>query len=130
MTFRRLRAAVALAAVLAPALLATPPASASSCTIHASMRAPDHAPRVNRNWYITVTASPRIRTHAKYQFLFHGRVVSTQYVLYNRNYTFVGRFRDPLKFPKRALGIPLTLRVVLSNRCGTKNLDWNVKVRR
>jgi len=126
---RSARTALAVAAALLATAPATTPASAASCSIRATLKAPNHSPRANKDWWVTVTASPRIRTHAKYQFLFNDRVVSTQYVLYDRNYAFTGHFRDPLKFPKRATGLPLTLRVVLTNRCGTRNLDWKVKVR-
>jgi hypothetical protein len=118
-----------VAALLVPASAGTAPALAAPCTIHASIKARGHTPKVDRDWTITVTASPRTRTHAKYQFLFKGHVVSTQYVLHNPHYAFTGRYRDPLRFPRRAAGITLTLRVVLTNRCGTRNVDWKVTPR-
>lgn len=127
MTLARYLGPASLAAVLLiPASPAVAPAVAAPCAIHASITAPNHTPKVNRNWYITVTSSPRIRTRAKYEFLFKSTVVSTQYVRHNRSFAFTGHYRDPLVFPPRAANTPLTLRVVLTNRCGTRNLDWKI----
>jgi hypothetical protein len=131
-------APLALAALGAGALLipgaAPAPASAparAACGYTARMHAPTHRPRANRLWKITVTTSTRRLTSAHYEFFFNGQKVSTQYVNYNHRFKFRKRFSDPtIKYPARAVGYPLVFRVVLRNSCGTRNLNYSVKVRR
>ena len=67
----------------------------------------------------------------------NGQVVSTQYPspgrapgTAHRPYTFRGSYRDPLTFPRRSVGIPLTLRVVVKVAGkGTIKLDKRIRVR-
>ena len=65
---------------------------------------------INTKIWITVTATlsgkPAVHATAKYEFLFAGLVVSTQYVRYNKNFSFTGQFRDDLIFPRSAVGQP------------------------
>ena len=105
----------------------SPPPAAT----RARLRAPTHHPKANKLWKITVTLSTRRLTSAHYEFFFNGQKVSTQYVNYNHHFKFRKRFSDPtIKWPPRAVGYPLTFRVVLHNACGPKNINYVVKVRR
>ena len=119
--------------LLAPGVASAPasvPARAA-CGYTARLRAPTHRPKANRFWKIAVTTSTRRLTAAHYEFFFNGQKVSTQYVNYNHHFKFRKRFSDPtIKFPARAVGYPLVFRVVLRNSCGTRNLNYSVKVRR
>jgi hypothetical protein len=130
-------AAVAAAALFAnglrwaPAASSAPRTAAAACSYTARMRAPTHHPKANKLWKITVTTSTRRLTSAHYEFYFNGQKVSTQYVNYNHHFKFRKRFSDPtIKWPARAVGYPLTFRVVLRNACGKKNINYVVKVRR
>jgi hypothetical protein len=144
------RACPALLTVVALALLAqAAPASAAACPV-ARISAPTHHPKALARWPITVTCRTKsgrgIRATATYQFLFAGQVEATRYPSPRANpnskcskagtcrhspYPFTGRMRDgTFSWPRRAIGVPLTLRVVIrvSGR-GITNLDYAVKVR-
>jgi hypothetical protein len=110
----------------------------AACAWTARLHATTHAPQVGKRWPITVTTSVRAaRTTAYYAFLFKGRQVETAEIdpkhakPGTKRFSFVGGFRDPtIVWPRRSLGIPLTFRVVLKNRCGTRHLDYAVTARR
>lgn len=126
----------------AVAMLALPAASAPAAQFVAHLHAPNHRPKAGaKNWRITVTARTpsgrKLHAKAVYKFLFHGRVVSTQYPNPGhskggkRPYSFTGRYSDTILWPRRAVGIPLTFRVVVTVRGkGSVNLNWNVVVHR
>jgi hypothetical protein len=116
-----------LAAGLTALALALPaPAAAASLTAH--LQAPNHSPVVGKKWYITVTVTDngkKIGGSVRYEFLFAGMVVSTQ-----PGHSFkAGVYHDWLLFPKKSVGYPLTLRVVVKTSDGTANLDWKVNVK-
>jgi hypothetical protein len=136
--------AVALCVPVAPA------AAATACPV-AHLSAPTHHPKAGARWPITVTCRTRsgkgIRATATYQFIYNGQVVATRYPSPNADpnsacskagtcrhspYPFTGRFRDgTFTWPRRAVGIPLKLRVVVRVRGkGSVNLDYAVKVHR
>jgi hypothetical protein len=145
------RACPALLAAVAVALLApAAPAAAAPCPV-AHLSAPTHHPKAGALWPITVTCRTRsgkgIRATATYQFVYNGQVVATRYPSPKANpnsacskagtcrhspYPFTGRFRDAtFTWPRRAVGIPLKLRVVIRVRGkGSMNLDYAVKVHR
>jgi hypothetical protein len=138
----------ALLAVVAAALFVpSAPAAAGPCTLHA----PTHHPKAGKRWPVTVkcyTASGKaLHATAKYQFIYNGQIVHTAYPSPNADpnskcsrdgncrktpYPFVGRMYDPtFIWPRRAVGFPLKLRVVVRVRNGTTyNLDYAVKVHR
>jgi hypothetical protein len=131
-------AIVASIALLVP--LASAPA-ASAASFKATLKAPNHHPKAGTtNWVITVTAKSNsgkaIKATAFYQFIFNGKVVSTQYPAPNGGtrhspWSFKGSYRDAILWPARAAGINLTFRVVVKAKGkGTRNLDWAVRVRR
>jgi hypothetical protein len=144
------RACPALLTVLAVALLApAAPAAAAPCV--ATLRAPTHHPKAGKLWPVTVTCRTRsgkaVRATATYQFIYNGQVVHTAYPSPNANpksacskagtcrhspYPFKGRMRDgTFVWPRRAVGIPLKLRVVIRVRGkGSMHLDYAVKVHR
>jgi hypothetical protein len=140
----------ALFAVLAAAILVpTAPAAAAPCVAHLS--APTHHPKAGKLWPITVTCRTRsgkaVRATATYQFVYNGQVVATRYPSPNANpnskcskagtcrhspYPFRGRLHDgTFTWPRRAVGIPLKLRVLLRVAGkGSMHLDYAVKVHR
>jgi hypothetical protein len=145
------RACPALLTALAVALLApAAPAAARPCG-QAKLTAPTHHPKAGKLWPVTVACRTRsgkaIRATATYQFLYTGQVVHTAYPSPNANpksacskagtcrhspYPFRGRMRDgTFVWPRRAVGFPLTLRVVIRVRGkGSMHLDYAVKVHR
>jgi len=131
-------------------LVPAAPAAAAACPV-AHLSAPTHHPKAGARWPITVTCRTRsgkgIRATATYQFIFNGQVVATRYpspkadpnskcskagTCRHSPYPFTGRMRDAtFTWPRRAVGIPLKLRVVVRVRGkGSVNLDYAVKVRR
>jgi hypothetical protein len=139
-----------LAAGAAAFLVPAAPAAAAACPV-AHLSAPTHHPKAGALWPITVTCRTRsgkgIRATATYQFIYNGQVVATRYPSPNANpsstcskegtcrhspYPFTGRMRDgTFSWPRRAVGIPLKLRVVVRVRGkGSVNLDYAVKVHR
>lgn len=140
----------ALLAVLAAALLLPAGAAEAAAPCVARLKAPGHRPKANRLWPITVSCRTRsgrpVRATATYQFLYNGQVVATRYPSPAANpksrcsregtcrrspYPFRGSFRDgTFIWPRRAVGFPLTLRVVVRVRGkGRVNLDYAVRVR-
>jgi hypothetical protein len=117
------------------------PSAVAAAPFVAKLKAPSTSPKVNKNWTITVSARTRggnaLKATAFYQFLFNNQVVSTQYPSPGKKagssskpYVFTGSYKDPLRFPARAVGIPLTLRVVVRVAGkGAVKLDESVRVR-
>ncbi len=105
------------------------PASASAAAFRAHLKAPNHTPTMNRKWPITVTVTrgrARLSGKVSYRFLFQDQVVKK---VHGHGFTR-GVYRDALTFPRKAVGFPLTLQVVVSTRYGTVKLDWAVKTRK
>ena len=129
------RAAVLLALCAAAA---APAAASAACSWSAKLSAPTHKPKAGKRWPIRVTTSLRdVRTSARYEFVFRGRVVAKRHINPKSDapgkklFHFRGSFRDPtVTWPRKSVGIPLTFRVVLRNRCGTKRLNYSVVVQK
>ena len=141
----------ALIPTLAAAAMLAPATAASAASFAATLSAPTHHPKANRFWPVTVTAKTHsgkpLHATATYQFVYQGQVVQTRYPSPNANPTsacskagtcrhspwpFYGRMRDgSFVWPARAVGIPLTLRVVVTVKGrGTVRLNYAVRVRR
>ena len=123
-----------VAVVLCAAALLVPAATAQAgFSLH--LRAPGHHPKAGEKWPIRVSAKKRgnpIHAKAVYKFLYQGQVVATRspYPHSRRPYPFFGHFRDVVRWPKRAVGIPLKFRVVVkSHRYGKEHVDYRVRVR-
>lgn len=133
---------ITVLSLIAVAATAVPATAAQAAPFKATLKTPSTQPRVNKHWKITVTARSNsgkpLRATAKYQFLYDGQVVSTQYPdpghdVSRRHspYPFTGKYTDSLLFPARARGFPLTFRVVVTVKGkGTINLDKAVRVRK
>jgi hypothetical protein len=85
------------------------------------------------NWPIRVTASRGGHGisggKVYYQFLSFGRIVACRTVLPPAHPRFhKGTMRDWIQWPERAIGLPLTFRVVVFTKYGVKNLDYAVVV--
>jgi hypothetical protein len=143
-----------LAAVLGgAAALALVPGGASGASkpCVATLKAPGHRPKANRLWPVTVTcrtpSGKAVRATATYQFVYQGQVVATRYpspkadpkspcskagTCRHSPYPFKGKMRDgTFIWPRRSVGFPLTLRVVVKvAHKGSLNLDYAVKVRK
>ncbi len=122
-------AAVCAALGAGLALASPPPQVGAAAGFRATLRAPGHYPKAGRAWPIVVTATYRgrgVRASVRYEFLYGGRVVARRSF-----YRFTGRFRDGgFVWPRRAAGIRLTLRAVVSSRYGTRRPTYWVRVRR
>ncbi len=114
---------------IAGATTAASTVKVSSGPLTATLKASNHAPKVNANWPITVTATLRgkpAHATAVYQYLFGGVIVSTRYPNSNKHYSFTGHFSDNLVFTPPSAGEPLTFRVVIKAAGRTVNLNWSV----
>jgi hypothetical protein len=134
-------AIVAATAATAPA--ARPSAHAAKCdkrahrptgTFQARLFGSGHHPRAGHRWPVRITARTS-SGHALsgtvfYQFLFGGQIVACRSVTAPGKPHFRGTFRDVIRWPRRSIGVPLTLRAVLRTSKGLRNLDYAIKVRR
>jgi hypothetical protein len=122
------RGRLAAVASLMVVLLAFP-AGASAAPFRAVLHAPDHAPKVNAKWRITVDVtrgSQKLAGSVRYEFLFAGQVVSHQ-----SGHKFSGGvYRDALVFPASAVGMTLTLDTIVKTKYGTVTLPWTVTTKR
>ena len=129
--------------------VALPAAAAQAAPCNATLKVPGHHPNAGERWPVTVTCrrgGRAVRATATYQFLYNGQVVATRYpspkadpdskcsragTCRHSPYPFTGRFRDgTFTWPRRAVGFPLTFRVVVRVRGrGKVNLDYAVRVR-
>ncbi len=104
------------------------PASASAAAFSIRLHAPNHSPTAGRRWPITLDVRrgrAKLSGRVRYQFLFDGQLVAQR-----PGYPFKhGVYRDRLLFPSSAVGHPLILRIVVSTRYGTIDVDWAVKAR-
>lgn len=86
----------------------------------------NHTPTINRKWPVRLTVTrgrTRLSGTVKYEFLFDGTVVSHQA---GHKFTH-GTYTDTMIFPPKALGEPLTLRILVTvPKYGTEHLDWKV----
>ena len=118
------RGRMIVAAVVAVVLLALP-ASASAAPFKAVLHAPNHTPKVNTKWKITVdvTRGPtKLSGSVRYEFVFAGAVVGKQ-----PGHRFTGGvYRDALVFPASAVGMKLTLLTIVKTKYGTVKLPWAV----
>jgi len=149
----RLTRTAALGAVLALTILALaatsgtaparPVAHAAKCdkrthrstgSFRARLFGSGHHPRAGHRWRIRITARTTaghsLSASIFYQFLFGGQIVACRSVTSPGKPHFRGTFRDVIKWPKRSVGVPLTLRAVVRTRKGVRNLDYSIKVRR
>jgi hypothetical protein len=126
-------AAIAAAGVPVAAASSSPLVKRSSGPLTATLRPSSHTPKVNRNWPITVTATlhgKAAHATAKYEFLYSGQVVATQYPYNNKHYHFTGHFHDNLVFPPSAVGQPVTLAVVIAAGGHQVSLDWAIRTKK
>jgi hypothetical protein len=135
---RRLRLAlvvVVLGLTPALALASSPkPVTASSGPLKVTLvPPPTHTPTATAKVPISVSATlsgkPVKGATAKYEFLFEGAVVQTEYPRYNKHFTFNGHFSDTLgPFGTEAEGEPLTVRFVIADAGHTVNFNWAIDV--
>jgi hypothetical protein len=149
----RLRPSLLAPVLAGAAALALVPGGASGAAkpCVATLKAPTHHPKANRLWPLTVTcrtsSGKPVRATATYQFVYQDQVVATRYPSPKANpksacsragtcrhspYPFKGKMHDgTFIWPRRSVGFPLTLRVVIAVKGkGSLNLDYTVKVRK
>jgi hypothetical protein len=102
----------------------------SSGGLRATLHAPDHTPKAGVFWHYSVRASSSsgkpVSGTVETQFAFGGQVVGRESP--PSHPLTHGRLNDKVTFPARAVGVPLTFRVVVHTHLGTITLDWPVKV--
>jgi len=104
--------------------------TASSGRLQATLHAPNATPKAGTLWHYSVRASDSsghpVAGTVETEFTFGGQVVGREspptHALTH------GRLNDEVTFPARAVGVPLTFRVVIHTRLGAITLDWPVKV--
>jgi hypothetical protein len=115
---------VTVAAIVTVAVLGLP-ASASAAPFKAVLHAPNHTPKANTKWKITVDVTrgaTKLSGSVRYEFLFSGAVVSRQ-----PGHSFTnGVYTDGLVFPTSAVGMKLTLKTIVKTKYGTVALPWTV----
>jgi hypothetical protein len=122
---------------------ARPSASAAKCdkrthratgSFRARLFGSGHHPRARHRWPIRITARTTsghaLSGSVFYQFLFGGQIVACRSVSAPGKPHFRGTFRDVIRWPRRSVGVPLTLRAVVRTRKGMRNLDYAIEVRR
>lgn len=104
------------------------PASASAAAFTANLTAPNHQPKANKKWPITVTVTRgdrKLSGSVRYAFLYQGVVEARR-----PGYSFKhGIYHDTLVFPDAAIGHTLSLHVIVQTKYGTVVLPWWVKTR-
>jgi hypothetical protein len=139
----RLRAApLLLAVVVAAACGSSHRAQQTTKRIHhvpvrfrAVLHAPTHHPRAGKPWLYSVRVTDLqgrpIRARIRMQVLFGGIPVGK--VDDGKTFTFVGTWREPKKepliWPARSRGRPLTFEAIVTARGASKRLDYAIEVR-
>lgn len=124
---RRSKRSVSLLLIGLSIVLAVP-ASAAAAAFTARLHAPNHSPTANKYWPITIDVTrgkARLSGSVRYQFYFQNTRVSQHP---GKKFTH-GVCHDRLLFPRRAVGYPLTLRILVSTKYGTVAINWAVKTR-
>jgi hypothetical protein len=102
----------------------------SNGALRATLHAPNHTPKAGTFWHYSVRASDAngkpVAGTVETVFAFGGQVVGRESP--PTHPLTRGRLNDKVTFPARALGIPLTFRVVVHTHLGSITLDWPVKV--
>ena len=101
----------------------------------AILHAPTHTPKAGKPWLYSVRVTdPQgrpIRARITMQVLFGGIPVGK--VDGGKTFTFVGTWREPRKepliWPARSRGRPLTFEAIVTARGATKRLDYTITVR-
>jgi hypothetical protein len=105
--------------------------SASSGGLHASLHAQNHAPTAGKLWRYLVraadSAGKALSGTVDTEFALGGTVVGRESP--PTHPLKGGRLDNSVTFPARAVGIPLTFRVVVHTKSGSVTLDWPVKAR-
>jgi hypothetical protein len=123
------RSLLAVAAALALALALAPAAPARAPFV-ARLHASGHHPKANKHWWVRITvrshSGRRLSGRVDYVFYFHGARVG-----HSSGHRFRGGvYRDPLVFPRRAVGVPLSVHFIVKTSLGHVSLRYWVKVRR
>jgi hypothetical protein len=102
----------------------------SSGGLRATLHAPNHTPKAGTFWHYSVRASDSsgkaVVGTVETEFAFGGQVVGREAP--PTHPLTRGRLNDKVTFPARAVGVPLTFRVVVHTHLGSITLDWPVKV--
>src|SRR5919201_130780 len=101
----------------------------------AVLHAPTHYPRAGKPWLYSVRVTDLrgrpIRARIRMQVLFGGVPVGK--VDDGKTFTFVGTWREPKKepliWPARSRGHPLTFEAIVTARGASKRLDYTIEVR-
>jgi hypothetical protein len=122
---RRVRRTAGVLLALLTVALGAPAIAGAAASFIAVLHAPNHTPIENKAWPITVVVTKgqtKLSGNVNYEFLYGGTIVSHQPGHSFKN----GLFKDTLTFPGAAIGKALTLRVVVTTKYGTKDINWGV----
>lgn len=105
-------------------------AAVTSGPVRGTLRAQNHAPKVNKPWvysvHVTDAGGHPLAGTVEIEFVYGDQVVGRDTP--PTHPVTAGRWHDRLTFPAPAVGMPLTFRAVVHTRAGTITLDWPVKV--
>ena len=107
----------------------------ASFPFRAVLHAPTHTPKAGKPWLYSVRVTDLqgrpIRARITMQVLFGGIPVGK--VDGGKTFSFVGRWREPRKepliWPARSRGRPLTFEAIVTARGATRRLDYTITVR-
>jgi hypothetical protein len=108
--------------------------AAAAASVHVTVHAANHAPKVNKPWPVTVTvtnsAGKPIAATLTMRILFGGQQVGT--IDNGRVYHFVGTWKEKagndITFPAASKGEPLTVQFVVKAAGQTVRKNWSIKV--
>lgn len=131
------RGAAVLLAILtwAAAVPAIPAALAASTVpygpVHGRLTARNHSPVANRPFWLWLTVTDRhgrgLNGRVYINYLYYGSKVGTNT---GRMYLRRGHWKGSLTFPRRSVGIPLTVQVIARTNLGSITMTWGVKVKK
>jgi hypothetical protein len=97
--------------------------------MRASLHGESHAPIAGKKWeYMVLAQTPSgqaLTGTVDTEFVFGGAIVGREVPPTHK--LTDGKLVNKVTFPARAVGIPLTFRVVVHTSAGTITLNWSVK---
>jgi len=107
--------------------------AATAASVQVTVHAASHAPKVNKPWPVTVTATEAgkpVAATLTMQILFSGTPVGK--IDNGRVYHFVGTWKEKagneITFPAASRGEPLTVQFIVKAAGQTIRKNWSIKV--
>jgi hypothetical protein len=110
--------------------LPSPEIERSNGRVRGWLHADNHAPKAGHAWAYEVLAADSaghpLAGTTETEFVFSGTVVGRETP--STHTLKDGLLHDNVTYPSRAIGVPLTFRVVVRTHLGSVTLDWSIKV--